>query len=65
MGQRIQTCLDGSLIGVELTEACGEWFVRVIKDGSATVLSFEIEADAIDFADRERLRLRLQKFDRL
>jgi hypothetical protein len=33
---------------IEVVEACGEWFVRVVEDGKATTTSFELEAFALD-----------------
>ncbi|MBM2712406.1 hypothetical protein JQK88_14300 [Mesorhizobium caraganae] len=35
---------------IEVVEACGEWFVRVVEDGKATTTSFELEAFALTFA---------------
>ena len=65
MNQRLQACVDGSHTCIELTEACGEWFVRVVNDGRATVLSFELESFAMAYAEGQRLRLGLEKYDRL
>jgi hypothetical protein len=65
MVQHLQTCLNGSPTCIELTEAYGEWFVRIVKDGQATVLSFELESFAVAYAEGQRLRLGLEKFDRL
>ena len=49
---------------VEVVEACGEWFVRVVGDEELTQ-SFELESFALAFAEGERRRLELDKFVRL
>lgn len=49
---------------VEVVEACGEWFVRVVGDEELT-RSFELESFALSFAEGERRRLGLDKFVRL
>jgi hypothetical protein len=61
----LKTCLDGSYTCIELTEAFGEWFVRVVQDGQNFVLSFDLESFAVAYAEGERLRLGLAKFDRV
>jgi hypothetical protein len=50
---------------VEVVEACGEWFVRVVEDGKATTTSFEREAFALTFAEGQRIRLRLETITRV
>lgn len=50
---------------VEVVEACGEWFVRVVEDGKATTTSFELEAFALTFAEGQRIRLRLETITRV
>ena len=50
---------------VEVVEACGEWFVRVVEDGKATTKSFEIEAFALTFAEGQRIRLGLKTIARV
>ena len=50
---------------VEVIEACGEWFVRVVEDGKATTTSFELEAFALTFAEGQRMRLGLEKIARI
>jgi len=47
--------------GVEIVEACGEWFVRVVLDGTETVVSFELESFARAYADGQRIRLGLER----
>jgi len=49
---------------VEVVEACGEWFVRVVEDGKATTTSFELEAFALTFAEGQRIRLGLETITR-
>jgi hypothetical protein len=39
--------------------------VRIVQDGQAKVLSFEMEPFAIAYAEGQRLRMGLKKFDRL
>jgi len=46
---------------VEITEAYGEWFVRIVQNGCEHVASFEIEAYARAYAEGQRLRLGLPK----
>jgi hypothetical protein len=50
---------------VEVIEACGEWFVRVVEDGQELTRSFELESFALAFAEGQRLRLHLDKFTQL
>lgn len=46
---------------VEIVEACGEWFVRVVLYGAETVVSFELESFARAYADGQRIRLGLAR----
>jgi hypothetical protein len=50
---------------IELVEAGGEWFVRVVEAGHEFVLSFELESFALAYAESQRIRLGLERFDRL
>jgi len=50
---------------VEVVEAIGEWFVRVIEDGQEQSRSFELESYALAFAEGQRIRLQLDKFVRV
>lgn len=50
---------------VEVVEACGEWFVRVVEDGKATTTSFELETFALTFAEGQRIRLGLETMTRI
>ncbi|WP_027060547.1 hypothetical protein [Mesorhizobium loti] len=50
---------------VEVVEACGEWHVRVVEDGKATTLTYELESYALAFAEGQRIRLGLDEFVRL
>ena len=50
---------------VEVVEACGEWFVRVVEDDQELTRSFEIESFALVFAEGQRRRLGLDRFMRL
>ena len=50
---------------VEVVEACGEWFVRVVEGGTATTTSFELEAFALTFAEGQRIRLGLETMTRI
>ena len=36
---------------VEVVEACGEWFVRDVKEGEELTRAFEIESFALAFAE--------------
>ncbi|TJX49683.1 MAG: hypothetical protein E5W21_19575 [Mesorhizobium sp.] len=46
---------------VEITENLGEWFVRVVRNGNATIKSFEVESYARAFAEGQRIGLGLHK----
>ncbi|BCH12102.1 hypothetical protein MesoLj131c_63600 [Mesorhizobium sp. 131-3-5] len=50
---------------VEVMEACGEWFVRVVDGEEELTRSFELESFALAFAEGQRIRLGLADFDRL
>ncbi|BCG83829.1 hypothetical protein [Mesorhizobium sp. 113-3-3] len=50
---------------VEVMEACGEWFVRVVDGDEELTRSFESESFALAFAEGQRIRLGLADFDRL
>ncbi|SDA91602.1 hypothetical protein [Mesorhizobium qingshengii] len=50
---------------VEVLEACGEWFVRVVDGDEELTRSFELESFALAFAEGQRIRLGLADFDRL
>lgn len=50
---------------VEVTEAMGEWFVRVVEDEQELTRSFELEAYALAYAEGQRIRLGLADFTRL
>jgi len=50
---------------VEVVEACGEWFVRVVEEDQELTRSFEIEPFALAFAESQRMRLGLADFKRL
>jgi hypothetical protein len=50
---------------VEVVEACGEWFVRVVEDGKELGTSFERETFALAFAEGQRIRLKLDKITRI
>ncbi|MGX5847090.1 hypothetical protein ACWGTO_08435 [Mesorhizobium sp. PL10] len=50
---------------IEVVEACGEWFVRVVEDGKATTTSFELKAFALTFAEGQRMRLGLEAVTRI
>lgn len=49
---------------VEVVEACGEWFVRVVEEDQELTRTFEIESFALSFAEGQRIRLGLDKFTR-
>ncbi|MER8608070.1 hypothetical protein NKH48_31005 [Mesorhizobium sp. M1233] len=42
---------------VEIVEAMGEWFVRVVGDGEELTRSFDLESFALAFAESQRIRL--------
>ena len=46
---------------IEVIEVTGEWFVLVREDGHESFRSFETEAFALSYSDRQRLRLGLDK----
>jgi hypothetical protein len=50
---------------VELVEACGEWFVRVVEHGEPRTASFDLESFAIAYAEGQRKRLKLDRIVRL
>ena len=50
---------------VELVEAAGEWFVRVVEKDQELTRSFETEAFARSYAERQRIRLVLEKVTRI
>ena len=50
---------------IELVQACGEWFVRVVENGQATTVSFDIETFAVTYAEGQRIRLGLDCIDRI
>lgn len=45
------------LTTVELASSLGEWFVRITNQGASTVHSFERERPALAFAEKQRIRL--------
>lgn len=58
---------NGSSVGtqIEVVEACGEWFVRVINNGRETTSQFDLESFALAYAEGQRLRLKLAEIRRL
>jgi hypothetical protein len=50
---------------IEVVEACGEWFVRVVEEDQEITRSFELESFALAFAEGQRIRLGLADFTRL
>ena len=50
---------------VEVVEACGEWFVRVVDGDEELTRSFEMESFALAYAEGQRIRLGLAEFKRL
>ena len=50
---------------IEVVEACGEWFVRVVEEDQELTRSFELESFALAFAEGQRIRLGLDKVTRL
>lgn len=50
---------------VEVLEAGGEWFVRVVDSDEELTRSFELESFALAYAEGQRRRLGLVAFDRL
>ena len=47
---------------IEVVEACGEWFVRVVDGDSELSRSFVFEPFALAFAEGQRTRLGLDEF---
>ena len=50
---------------VEVIEACGEWFVRVVDGDEELTRSFELDSFALAYAEGQRRRLGLPVSDRL
>ena len=50
---------------IEVVEACGEWFVRVVEEDQELTRSFDLESFALSFAEGPRIRLHLNKIVRL
>jgi len=50
---------------IEVCEACGEWFVRVVEEDQELTRSFEMESLALAYAEGQRRRLGLAEFTRL
>ena len=50
---------------IEVVEACGEWFVRVVEEDQELTRTFEIESFALAYAEGQRIRLGLSDFKRL
>ncbi|MER8434108.1 hypothetical protein [Mesorhizobium caraganae] len=50
---------------IEVVEACGEWFVRVVEEDQEMTRSFDLESFALSFAEGQRIRLHLDKIVRL
>ncbi|TIW75213.1 MAG: hypothetical protein E5V58_02475 [Mesorhizobium sp.] len=50
---------------VELAEACGEWFVRVVEHDQEFTRSFDTVALALSYAEGQRRRLGLDKVTRV
>lgn len=50
---------------VELVDACGEWFVRVVEHGEPKTMSFDLESFAIAYAEGQRRRLKLDRIVRV
>lgn len=50
---------------IEVVEACGEWFVRVVENDQELTRTFEMEAFALAYAEGQRMRLGLKDFKRL
>ncbi|RUW89629.1 hypothetical protein EOA19_23975 [Mesorhizobium sp. M7A.F.Ca.US.010.02.1.1] len=49
---------------VEVGEACGEWFVRIVADDEELTRSFDLESFALSYAEGQRIRLGLSEFKR-
>ena len=54
---------DGT--SIEMIEAGGEWFVRIVEKGKESVQTFDLESFASDFAERQRIRMGLGDIVRL
>jgi hypothetical protein len=50
---------------IEVVEACGEWFVRVVGDDQQVCRQFELESIALAYAEGQRRRLKLAAIVRL
>lgn len=50
---------------VEVIEALGEWFVRVVENGVEQIASFVAESFALAFAEGQRVRLGIERVTRL
>jgi hypothetical protein len=50
---------------IEVIEACGEWFVRVVENGQEQAVTFDLESYALAFAEGQRIRLKLSEIVRL
>lgn len=50
---------------IEVVEACGEWFVRVVGDDQQDSRQFELESLALAYAEGQRRRLKLAAIVRL
>jgi hypothetical protein len=50
---------------VEVVEACGEWFVRVVEHAQSDTRSFDLQALALAYADKERRRLKIREIVRI
>ena len=50
---------------IEMIEAGGEWFVRIVEKGKESVQTFDLESFASDFAERQRIRLGVAAIVRL
>jgi len=50
-------------IVVEMMEVGGEWFVRIVEKDRETVTTYQLMARSMAYAERQRLRLGLTKFD--
>jgi hypothetical protein len=50
---------------IEVVEADGEWFVRVVEDDEERTYSFVLESVALAFAEGQRMRLELPAIVRL
>ncbi|WP_246681136.1 hypothetical protein [Mesorhizobium sp. B2-3-15] len=50
---------------IEVFEACGEWFVRVLEKDRELTRSFILESFALSYAEGQRIRLRLDRVVRI